>query len=90
MLAADKIYTVGTIRRGAKGFPDELKTQTPQKGEYICKTVGHNRFFVFNDRKVVCFVTNAFPEVLRRKLGPSCSIQLFNCTSVCSSTFASL
>ena len=66
MLAADKIYTVGTIRRGAKGFPDELKTQTPLKGEYICKTVGHNRFFVFNDQKVVCFVTNAFPEVLRR------------------------
>ena len=25
-------------------------------------------YIVFNDQKVVCFVTNAFPEVLRHKI----------------------
>ena len=46
----------------ALGFPISLKTVTPPKGSYISTSVGGVQYFVFNDHKEVCFVTNVFPE----------------------------
>ena len=61
-LAEDKVFFAGTIKKCAKGFPDSLKTVQPPRGSYVSQTVGSNSFFVFQDRKQVCFVTNVFPE----------------------------
>lgn len=63
-LAEKKTYVVGTIKQSASGFPSELKGVKPPKGEYVSKTVGGVRYFVFHDRKVVSFATNVFPEFM--------------------------
>ena len=68
MLAKDKIFLVGTIRRTAAGFPDSLKAVTPPKGSYVSESVDGKQYFVFHDRKVVCFVTNVFPETMDSKV----------------------
>ena len=57
MLAKDQIFLSGTIKKRALGFPTPLKTVTPPKGSYISTSVGGVQYFVFNDRKEVCFVT---------------------------------
>ena len=61
-LAVLKIYTVGTIKKNTKEFPDELKSITPPKGLYNSCSSGANNYFVFHDHKVVSFVTNVFPQ----------------------------
>ena len=68
MLAKDKIFLAGTIRRTTAGFPDSLKTVTPPKGSYVSESVDGKQYFVFHDRKVVCFVTNVFPETMDSKV----------------------
>ena len=68
MLAKDKIFSVGTIKRTAAGFPSSLKTVNPPKGSYVSESVDGKQYFVFNDRKVVCFVTNVFPESMDSKV----------------------
>ena len=68
MLAKDKIFLVGTIRRTAAGFPDSLKTVTSPKGSYVSESVDGKQYFVFHDRKVVRFVTNVFPETMDSKV----------------------
>ena len=67
-LAKDKIFLVGTIKKGAAGFPSSLKTVTPPKGSYVSESVDGKQYFVFHDRKVVCFVTNVFPETMSSKV----------------------
>ena len=61
-LAQQQIYTVGTIKSDASGFPSELKNVTPPKGEYVATTVGDIVYYVFNDRKLVRFISNVFQE----------------------------
>ena len=61
-LAKDEIYTVGTIKANARGYPQELRSVTPKKGDYAALTSGEKVYSVFNDRKVVRFMSNAFPE----------------------------
>ena len=68
MLAKDKIFLVGTIRRTAAGFPDSLRTVTPPKGSYVSESVDGKQYFVLHDRKIVCFVTNVFPETMDSKV----------------------
>ena len=67
-LAKDQIFIVGTIKKCARGFPDNLKAAKPPAGEYASEKVGDNCFFVFQDRKQVCFITNAFPEHMDSKV----------------------
>ena len=62
MLAKDKIFFAGTIKKCAAGFPDSLKVAKPPKGCYVSERVGDKVYFVFQDRSQVCFVTNVFPE----------------------------
>ena len=62
MLAKDQIFLAGTIKKCAKGFPVSLRKAKPPKGTYLSETVGNNCYFVFHDRREVCFVTNVFPE----------------------------
>ena len=61
-LARDRIFFVGTIKKNAKGFPAVLKNAKPPKGSYLSETVEGKSYFVFHDRREVCFVTNIFPE----------------------------
>ena len=71
-LAQKKVYLVGTIRRNAQGFPESLKACVLRKGDYRCVSVGQGRhrtqYFVYNDRKVVCFITNVFPASMDAKV----------------------
>ena len=60
-------FLTGTIKKRALGFPTSLKTVTPPKGSYISTSVGV-QYFVFNDHKEVCFVTNVFPESMNGKV----------------------
>ena len=62
MLSKDRIFVVDTIRKRALGFPAVLKATTPTAGTYVSTSVSGIQYFVFNDRKEVCFVTNVFPE----------------------------
>ena len=62
MLAKDAIFIAGTIKKCAKGFPECLKSVKPAKGSYVVHTVDDKRYFVFQNRSKVCFVTNVFPE----------------------------
>ena len=39
-----------------------LKGVKPPKGSYVSDRVDDKRYFVFQDRREVCFVTNVFPE----------------------------
>ena len=68
MLANKKIFVVGTIKRTAAGFPPSLKDVKPEKGSYVSTSVGSIKYFVFHDRKVVCFATNVFPEQMGSKV----------------------
>ena len=61
-LAKRQIFFAGTIKKCAKGFPDSLKSAKPARGCYVSEQVGGNCYFVFSDRKEVCFITNVFPE----------------------------
>ena len=68
MLAKDEIFIVGSIQRRAAGFPDSLRTVAPPKGSYVSESVDGKQYFVFNDRKLVSFVTNVFPETMNSKV----------------------
>jgi hypothetical protein len=68
MLVEKKVFLVGTIQRNAAGFPSSLKTVKPPKGSYVSEHVDDKRYFVFHDRKVVCFITNVFPEHMKSKV----------------------
>ena len=61
-LAKQSIYVAGTIKQNASGFPDGLKGIKPALGTYVVETVAKITYFAFMDRKLVSFVTNAFPE----------------------------
>ena len=63
-LAKDEIYTVGTIKSDAKGFPAQLKNLTLSRGEYISFKSGDIVYYAFHDRKVVQFLSNVFPETM--------------------------
>ena len=69
------IYTVGTAKSNCQGLPASLKgKKLPlEKGEYKCVTVGTGELelncFAYNDRKLVRFITNAFPPSMTAK-GP--------------------
>ena len=68
LLANDSIFLTGTVKQNSAGFPTELKQAKPNKGQYLCKSVGSNSFFVFNDRSVVSFITNVFPESMSARV----------------------
>ena len=62
MLAGEQIFFAGTIKKFNKGFPASLKNAKPPRGTYLSETVEGTSYFVFHDRREVCFVSNAFPE----------------------------
>jgi len=68
MLAKDNIYYAGTIKQRAAGFPDSLKDVRLAKGSYSAKKVGDVCYYAFNDRRVVSFVSNVFPESICDKV----------------------
>ena len=67
------IYSVGTTRCDSKGLPACLKgKKLPiEKGAYKCVTVGRGESevncFAYHDRKMVRFMTNAFPPSMATK-----------------------
>ena len=61
-LTRDRIFLVGTIKRTT--FPAVLKNANPPKGSYLSETVEGNSYFVFDDCREVCFVTNVFSECM--------------------------
>ena len=63
-----KIFLVGTIKKTACGFPSSLASVVPPKGSYVSESVAGKQYYVFNDRKVVCFVSNVFPESMGSKM----------------------
>lgn len=67
-LAQDQVFLVGTIKKRALGFPSCLKDVNPPKGTYVSTSVSGVQYFVFNDRKEVCFVSNVFPESMKNKV----------------------
>lgn len=67
-LAEVKVYLAGTIQQRASGFPELLKGIKPAKGCYVAHTVDNNVYYVFNDRKMVSFVSNVFPEAMPGKV----------------------
>ena len=60
-----KIYVAGTIKQSALGFPEGLKNIRLEKGAYVAGSC----YYVFNDRKVVSFVSNVFPKHMSSKVG---------------------
>ena len=67
-LANVGIYTAGTIKKCAEGFPESLKDVKPPPRGYVAEKVGGTCYYTFNDRKVVSFVSNAFPEAMDEKV----------------------
>ena len=67
-LTQDQIFAVGTIRKRAFGFPSCLKDASPPKGTYESTSVDGVQYFLFSNRKEVCFVTNVFPESTKSKM----------------------
>ena len=68
MLSKNRIFVVGTIRKRALGFLAVLKAATLTASTYVSTSVSGIQYFVFNDRKEVCFVTNVFPERMDSKV----------------------
>ncbi len=68
-LAELDIFTAGTIKQRASGFPEVLKGLQPSVGEYASVTVDGTVYSTFHDRKVVSFVSNVFPESMEGRLG---------------------
>ena len=72
-LRQKQIYSVGTTRSDSKGLPASLKgKKLPiEKGAYKCITVGSGdsavNCFAYHDRKIVRFMTNAFPPSMTTK-----------------------
>ena len=62
-----EIFLVGTINKYAAGFPECLKQSKPPKGTYVSKRIDDKTYSVFHDRKVVCFLSNVFPESMNDK-----------------------
>ena len=67
-LAKHDVYLVGSIQQTASGFPDSLKGIVPPVGRYVSTSVCGITYFVFHDRSVVRFITNAFPETMKYKV----------------------
>ena len=61
-LADKEIYLAGTIQQRANGFPQALKETPLSSGEYAVQSDGDISYYAFKDRKVVSFVSNAFPD----------------------------
>ena len=59
---------MGTINRWAAGFPECLKQIKPPKGTYVSKRINDKTYIVFSDRKLVSFLSNAFPESMNDKV----------------------
>ena len=86
-LCEKHIYLVGTAKSNCQGLPDCLKGAIQlQKGDYTCVTVGTGESqlncFAYHDRKIVRFITNAFPPsmpamVAIRQLSESWSSEVF-------------
>ena len=67
-LYKEEIYVAGTIQQRAAGFPNNLKDTRPARGSYVVERVGNICYYVFHDRNLVSFVTNAFPEEMEGKV----------------------
>ena len=67
-LLLDQIYTVGTIKQRACGYPSELKDLKLDVGDYAVRSVGETCYYAFQDRKLVSFVSNVFPETMQGKV----------------------
>jgi len=67
-LEMDGIYTTGTIKRRSQGYPRDLRDVKLSVGEYAAHSVGNITYFLFRDRGLVSFATNAFPETMKGKV----------------------
>ena len=56
------IFTVGTVNRDSAGFPQRLKLSNPSPGCYYAERDSDITYYVYNDRRVVCFLSNCFPR----------------------------
>lgn len=63
-----KIFTAGTIQRRSAEFPKGLKQVQPPLGSYDCESVDGTSFYVFHDRTLVSFVSNAHPLTMEGKV----------------------
>ena len=65
-----QVGTVSTIKRTAAGFPEDLEASDPPKCSYVSKEVDDKAYFLYraNNRKVVCFLMNALPEIMNRQV----------------------
>ena len=68
-LYKEEIYVAGTIQQRAAGFPNNLKDTRPARGSYVVERVGNICYYVFHDRNLVSFVTNAPPRRDGRQSG---------------------
>ena len=72
-LAQMKVYVAGTIKKRAVGFPKSLRGVKLDKGGYVAESVDDMSYYVFNDRNVVNFVSNVFPEHMSHEVArPQC------------------
>ena len=67
-----------------------LKNAKPPKGSYLSETVEGKSYFVFHDRREVCFVTNVFPERMDTPVARLQPEGVYTEVSVCASTSSSL
>ena len=68
MLAKKNIFLAGSIQKRAAGLPLSLKASKPPKGSYVSVRESGTNYYVFHDRKEVCFVTNVFPKQMDSKV----------------------
>ena len=82
-LQRHKIYTVGSIKKNAAGFPPQLSGKRPEKGSYVACSTEQANFYVFHDRTVVSLVSNVFPletkPMYRREQGSKVGHMTLSC-----------
>ena len=61
-------YSASDIKFCPVGFPEGLKSVKLSKGNYACERVGDMRYYVFEDRSRVSFVSNVFPEAMETQV----------------------
>ena len=67
-LAKHDIFVAGTIQQTAQGFPSELKGLKLPVGQFAGVSTGETSYHTFKDRKMVSFVSNAFPVAMKGRV----------------------
>ena len=67
-LAKHDIFVAGTIQQTAQGFANELKGLKLPVGQFAGVSTGGTSYHTFKDRKMVSFVSNAFPVAMKGRV----------------------